>query len=99
VQIHFHSNANCVSNSIGNLIHQPFIISYTNYPSVIVLANKDYTTLCIGKTANPFQVVIVPTLFVFYVLLFGHLAFLESPISTTPREQDVIFHIFVSINH
>jgi len=41
------------------------------FPEIL---KAEETTNNIGKTANPFQVIVVPALFVFYVLLFGHIA-------------------------
>src|SRR5690606_29156091 len=40
---------------------------------IVLFANIYFSTLCIGETTYPFQIVVMPALLVFYVLFFGHL--------------------------
>ncbi len=81
MQIYINQNTHHVFHFIGYFIHQLFVTGNANYITVIIFANKYYTALCTclpaGRLAKPqtpacigqaFQVVIVPALFVFYVV-------------------------------
>lgn len=60
----------CVETRHALSLH--FTFRHIYIPALIIFANVDGTSLDIGKTNNPFQLVIMPALFVFYVLVFGH---------------------------
>ena len=89
-QINIHYDTQNVAHFIGNVLHQFFAISHSHNLLIIVHTDIDGATLCICKAANPFEVVIVPRLFVFYILTLaiGH------RINNLRRQRYCFFQIY-----
>jgi len=72
VQIDFRHNAQHVTNFIRQIVHQLLVIADADGFAVIVLTDVNRSAVRVGEAANPLQIIVVPALFVFDVLLFGH---------------------------
>ena len=60
---------------IRNILQQSLGVLYTDNISGVIHSDVHRAALCIGKTTEPFQILVPPRLFIFYILSFGHSSF------------------------
>ena len=60
---------------IRNILHQSLDILYTDNLSGVIHPDVHRAALCIGKPTEPFQILVPPRLFIFYILTLGHMSF------------------------
>ena len=72
VKIDTDDNAHSISDLVGYIFKELAGIGQADHITVIVTANIDFTTLCVGITANPFQIFVFPFAFPFNVLALRH---------------------------
>ena len=70
-KINIYHDSQQIAHLVGNVFHQLFGVLHALHLALIVNANKQATTLRIGKAAYPFEIFVSPSQFVFYVLLLG----------------------------
>ena len=63
-------NAKEIGYLVGNILHEFLCVTHTDNILIVVDTYIYATTLCVCETANPLQVLVVPRLFVFYILAF-----------------------------
>jgi len=63
-------NAQNVFGFIGDVVKIASCVFHTHRVAFIVNADKELSAAGVGKSANGFQTVIIPGLFVFFVLIF-----------------------------
>lgn len=69
VKIYTNNNTHGVSDLIGYIFKELVSVGQADHITVIVTADIDFTALCVGITANPFQIFVFP--FAFPFVWFG----------------------------
>ena len=73
VKIYTNNNIHGVFDLIGYIFKELVSVGQADHITVIVTADIDFTALCVGITANPFQIFVFPFAFPFDILALRHL--------------------------
>ena len=61
---------NMFGHLVGDVLQKAFGVVHANHLALVVHADVERATLCVGETADPLQVFVTPRLLVFNILLF-----------------------------
>ena len=70
LQIYINNYAQNILHFVWNIFQQTFCIIHTNHVTFVIQTYVKYTSLRIGKTKNPFQILITPRFLIFNILCF-----------------------------
>ena len=71
-EINVTNDAQVTADFAGNLFQKFCGLAHADHLTLVIYADIDDASLCISKSADPFEIFISPTFFVLRVLLFRH---------------------------
>ena len=85
LQVHVDHDTEQRLRLVGDLFEQPENALHSNHFTPVILADFQYAALGVGEAADPFQVLVPPSLLPFDVLILAHVLFLVGTLTAPSR--------------